>query len=467
MFTDEFGRVLIRFWWQRREDQPDANEYSHSCWVRVAYGSFAGDGWGFLGIPRVGQEVLVAYFDGDPDKPVVVGALYNGKNRPSRLFRQLLLPKNKAVSGVRTKEFGGNRGSGLVFDDTSDQIQTNLACDHAQSELNLGYLTGRRGGKAFPRGEGAELRSDKSVAIRAGKGLLLSAAAQVQADGVQLERTELLELLEASRKMLETIAGFAAKHQGLMPDFDGLQKLQENILNMEKGTNTAPRTNQPMNGQQIVAVSAPDGLLAGTKENMNLVAGGCLYLSSKHNGHFTLGQQLLVSAGGGISIFAHTGNFKAITHAGDFSVQAQKGGIDILADKNIKIISSGKEVIVFAKKKIALISGDSYLKIGDGNIELGCTGTITGKSARCDWKGPADINVDLSNVETGKTQRKFKLRRAGTGEAFPNKKYRITLNDGRVITGTSDEKGLTDLVESDSMKIMHIQTLSHLENLKA
>lgn len=77
IFTDKAGRIKIKFYWDTRAE---ADEKS-SCWVRVAT-SLAGKGWGVQTIPRVGQEVMVQFEEGDPERPVVVGCLYNGKNTP-------------------------------------------------------------------------------------------------------------------------------------------------------------------------------------------------------------------------------------------------------------------------------------------------------------------------------------------------------------------------------------------------
>ncbi|MDX2023218.1 MAG: type VI secretion system tip protein TssI/VgrG [Deltaproteobacteria bacterium] len=90
---DGLGRVLVQFHWDRYADSTKNNT---SCWVRVSQ-PWAGAGFGAVQIPRVGEEVLVDFLDGDPDRPVIVGRLYNGKNRPP-----YKLPDNATQSGVKT-----------------------------------------------------------------------------------------------------------------------------------------------------------------------------------------------------------------------------------------------------------------------------------------------------------------------------------------------------------------------------
>jgi type VI secretion system secreted protein VgrG len=95
IYTDElgFGRVKVRFHWDRQET-PDENR---SCWMRVGQ-TWAGKNWGAVQIPRVGQEVIVSFLDGDPDRPVIIGSLYNGSNKPP-----YPLPANNTQSGVKSR----------------------------------------------------------------------------------------------------------------------------------------------------------------------------------------------------------------------------------------------------------------------------------------------------------------------------------------------------------------------------
>lgn len=92
--TDEFGRIKVRFFWDRGEE-------SESCWVRVAQ-SLAGNQWGAHHLPRRGQEVVVNFLDGDPDRPLVTGSVYNGDKKPP-----FELPGEKTKSGLRTSTVQG------------------------------------------------------------------------------------------------------------------------------------------------------------------------------------------------------------------------------------------------------------------------------------------------------------------------------------------------------------------------
>lgn len=122
---DSLGRIKVQFHWDR-EGQNDAKS---SCWVRVSQ-AWAGPGWGALYLPRVGQEVVVEFLEGDPDRPVVTGAVYNGVNPPP-----LSLPDEKTKSTLRSSSTPGGAGfNELRFDDAKGSEEVFL---HAQKDLTL------------------------------------------------------------------------------------------------------------------------------------------------------------------------------------------------------------------------------------------------------------------------------------------------------------------------------------------
>ena len=100
IFTDKYGRVKVQFHWDR-EGKRDENS---SCWIRVSH-PWAGKGWGFVSIPRIGQEVVVEFLEGDPDQPIIIGSVYNGENMP--LYK---LPDFKTQAYVKSNTSTGGNG---------------------------------------------------------------------------------------------------------------------------------------------------------------------------------------------------------------------------------------------------------------------------------------------------------------------------------------------------------------------
>jgi type VI secretion system secreted protein VgrG len=121
--TNEHGQVKVQFHWDR-DSRADDNS---SCWIRVAQ-NWAGRRWGAMFLPRVGQEVIVDFIEGDPDRPIITGRVYNGDAPPPHA-----LPDNKTVSGIRTSSSKGSNGYNEIrFEDKSGAEQVFV---HAQKDF--------------------------------------------------------------------------------------------------------------------------------------------------------------------------------------------------------------------------------------------------------------------------------------------------------------------------------------------
>jgi type VI secretion system secreted protein VgrG len=143
IYTDHLNRVKVKFRW----DRLNPGDERASCWVRVSYPN-AGQGWGGLNVPRIGQEVIVTFLDGDADRPVITGRLYNEDQAPQ-------WHTDGKLSGYKSKEYKGSGFNQLVLDDTTQQNRVHLYSTSTHAQLNLGYRhTGvtRRAETDDPRG---------------------------------------------------------------------------------------------------------------------------------------------------------------------------------------------------------------------------------------------------------------------------------------------------------------------------
>lgn len=123
IYADKYGRIKVQFHWDRLGQQ---NE-SSSCWVRCAQ-VWAGKGWGGIVIPRIGQEVVVSFLEGDPDRPLVTGTVYNALQMPP-----YQLPGKQVVTTIKTcSSKGGGNSNEIRLDDTKDkeQFYVHAAFDH-------------------------------------------------------------------------------------------------------------------------------------------------------------------------------------------------------------------------------------------------------------------------------------------------------------------------------------------------
>lgn len=125
IYTDQYGRIKVQFHWDR-EGKKDENS---SCWIRVSQ-PWAGKGWGFISIPRIGHEVVVDFIDGDPDRPIVTGSVYHSLNRAA-----YALPDHKTRSTLKSNStIGGGGFNELRFEDKKEQEEIFI---HGQKDWNI------------------------------------------------------------------------------------------------------------------------------------------------------------------------------------------------------------------------------------------------------------------------------------------------------------------------------------------
>ena len=127
IWTDEYGRVKVQFPWDRHGNSDE----NSSCWIRASQ-AWAGGNWGTIHIPRIGQEVLVAFLEGDPDRPVIVGRVYNAANMPP-----YELPANRTQSGILSRSSkGGSAATAneFRFEDKMGEEEVYL---HAEKDQNI------------------------------------------------------------------------------------------------------------------------------------------------------------------------------------------------------------------------------------------------------------------------------------------------------------------------------------------
>ncbi|HGY9381704.1 TPA: type VI secretion system tip protein TssI/VgrG, partial [Escherichia coli] len=157
IFCDEHGRVRVKFNW----DRYNPADQDSSCWIRVAQ-AWAGTGFGHLAIPRVGQEVIVDFLNGDPDQPIIMGRTYHQENRTPGS-----LPGTKTQMTIRTKTYMGSGFNELKFDDAAGREQVYI---HAQKNMDTEVLNDRTTTVKHDHRE--TVKNDQTVTIQEGNRLL-------------------------------------------------------------------------------------------------------------------------------------------------------------------------------------------------------------------------------------------------------------------------------------------------------
>lgn len=171
IYTDKYGRVMVQFNWDR-QGQRDAQS---SCWVRVAT-PWAGKNWGMIAIPRIGTEVIVDFVEGDPDRPLILGMVYNAESMPP-----YTLPDNRTQSGIKTRsslQGAAEHFNELRFEDKKDAEEIYV---HAEKDLNAVVENNETRKVGFEKKD----KGDQSVEVFNNQTLKVGAGAGDAEDGSQ------------------------------------------------------------------------------------------------------------------------------------------------------------------------------------------------------------------------------------------------------------------------------------------
>ncbi|MES2759095.1 MAG: type VI secretion system tip protein TssI/VgrG [Pseudomonadota bacterium] len=530
--TDRDHRIKVQFHWQRGDASqsrlshpaPDGHvgapaDDTSGTWVRVATG-VAGANWGSHAVPRIGQEVLVDFIEGDIDRPVVVGALYNGKGQPDAQYNQFSQGAGAAtgnapawfpgqagahahpaaLSGIKTQAMAGSQAGAaaynqLVFDDNPGQsrtvLQQHAGAHKGSAELNLGHLRHQTDNQRLDAvGFGAELKTEFSAALRAGQGLLLSADARNGASGSQLDSKEAQAQIERSHQLQVSLATTAQAHNGKLKDEQEKQEPEpvklpaiaqqghsaEVIGKTESG---AGKDKVAAFGEPQLQLSSPAGIAATTPADAIFSAGNTSSIVAGQDINFASQGGAFHTVKAGISLFTYgkasnkekpnqeTG-IKLHAASGKVSSQSQSDETKITADKVVTVASITKTVTIAAKQHALLTAQGAYIKLEGGNIMLNGPGKIEFKASVKEIAGPTSSSVCLPRFPNGELSlnqtkhhtyaAQYQVIRGETKLA--HQPYLLTLPDGTKYFGETDLGGKTIKVGTSEPKPVELTLIN-------
>jgi type VI secretion system secreted protein VgrG len=235
VWVDKHGRVKVQFHWDR-EGKRDENS---SCWIRVAQ-HWAGKRWGTLFLPRVGQEVLVEFLEGDPDQPIVTGRVYNAEQGPP-----YDLPADQTKSGIKSSSSKGGGGfNELRFDDKKGAEQVFI---HGQRDLDL----------VIKRDAREHIGNELHVIVDKSRLEHVKAESHLKVDGNRVEDVGKDLVLKAGRLIIESVGTITLKSAAGFVQIDGSGvTIQGALVNINSGGTPATTAAQLRLPQQA-STSAP------------------------------------------------------------------------------------------------------------------------------------------------------------------------------------------------------------------
>ncbi|MFN4266967.1 MAG: DUF2345 domain-containing protein [Aquabacterium sp.] len=414
-------------------------------WVRVAQ-AWAGANWGGAFIPRVGQEVVVAFVEGDIDRPIVVGATYNGQgtanaqgNQVSGANAPAWFPgdaqagsheghaHNATLAGIKTQSLDASQsGSGgfnqLVMDNTPSQGRVLAHTTQHQTWLQMGHLLQQHDNQRLaPRGLGLELHTQAHGAVRAASGLHISSHARrggtQGSQGKPTDTREAQSQLQSHAELVQTLAANAQTHLAKLPKEAAPEKLPvmgalgETISSLQ-GTAKQGEHHIPTLDRPDLIASAPGAITSHTPAHTVVSAGGQAAISTATDANLLSQRHTAWAVKDGISLFTR-GEAKDSKHpvqdtgmklhaaSGNVNTQAQSGGITVTAAKAIDIQSTTANITISAPSSLMLNGSGGYIKINGGDIEIGTSGAASFKASMKELAGGSSASGSLSLKKPG------------------------------------------------------------------
>jgi len=441
--VDQWGRIKVRFLFTRTDDHShDGGAGSNdndtdSAWVDVLT-PWAGAGYGARFLPRVGEIVVIDFFDGNIDRPFVVGRIHEAERHPTQFDQKGQLPDTKKLSGIRSEEVDGKGFNQLRFDDTTGQISAQLQSSHAASQLNLGNLSHPKDkAESEGRGEGFELRTDQWGAVRAGSGLLVSTYKQDQAQGVHLDANEAKQQIEGGLNNAKVLSEVAKNQQT-----DPLEVL-ENLKTFIEQIEEKDQDKAAAFKQALMILTAPNSIALASNEDIHLSADAQLSQTAGDSINLSTQKNLIAHAQNKISLFAAQEGVRLYAGKGKVEIQAQGDGADLIARKAVQIISTEDKIEISASKEIVITAGGSQLKINGSGIFPVTGGKFEVKAGQHLFMGGTKANYVLPPLPALETKTDDLLLEYLHSDGTPVKgaDYEVLLSDGSIRKGKLDASG--------------------------
>ncbi|HBR3267864.1 type VI secretion system tip protein VgrG [Klebsiella pneumoniae] len=362
---DKHGRYRVNMLFDRARWETGFE----SLWVRQSR-PYAGDTYGLHLLLLAGTEVAIGFEDGNPDRPYIAGVLHDSAHGDHVTIR------NDKRNVLRTP--ANNK---IRLDDERGKEHIKVSTEYGgKSQLNLGHLVDS---DRQPRGEGFELRTDSWGAIRAQKGIFISADGQVQAQGQVLAMEPAVSLLKGAVNQVTEWGSLTQTHHNVIPDTGPLSALTTGASDLKQPT---------------LLMSAPQGIAAVTPETTLLHSGNGLYLQSLGEVNITTAQRCSLNASQAISLLAQQEGMRLVSAKGPLQVESHGDILSLTALKDITVQSTQGHLQLTAKNGITLGCGGAYIRLTpQGEVQIHGPGVISLKGQH-DLQGPVSEEFPLPEL---------------------------------------------------------------------
>ncbi|HFP9258226.1 TPA: DUF2345 domain-containing protein, partial [Klebsiella michiganensis] len=362
---DRDGRYKVNLLFDRDHWQPG----EESLWVRQAR-PYAGDTYG-LHLPLLaGTEVAIAFEQGDPDRPYIAGVLHDSTH-----------PDPVTIRNYKRNVLRTPANNKIRLDDARGKEHIKVSTEYGgKSQLNLGHLVDS---EKQPRGEGFELRTDSYGAIRAGKGIFITADARPKAQGQQLAMETATSLLKGAKNLVAGWESVTQTHRNFPPDVDTLKQFVEKADQLKK---------------PVLLMEAPEGIGSVTPESILLHSGNGLYMQSIGEVSVASEQRLSVNASQAISLLSRQEGVRLVSAKGPLSIESHSDILSLTSLQDLTVQSTQGHLQLTAKNGITIGCGGAYIRLTpQGEIEIHGPGLLSLKGQH-NLQGPASEDFQLPDL---------------------------------------------------------------------
>ncbi|WP_412527539.1 type VI secretion system Vgr family protein [Burkholderia lata] len=305
---------------------------------------YSGDNYGHH-FPLIdGAEVAIVHTDGDPNRPVIIGAMHDSLHPD--LVNNLNHTRNLIRTAARNE---------LRMEDKESNEHVHLITPFRASQLNLGFMVDI---DRKARGKGAELATDGHASIRAADGVLVSAEAQPGAAGDQLAMQGADATFAQAEEILRSLNDAANVAKALQAEANQQRELIEKKLS---------RLQKP-----VIVASAPEGVGIASGQHVQVAARKQMFVTAGDGFDLGVMKRITVAAGEAISFLAAKLGIRLFAAKGKVQIQAQGDGMELMAMQDMQMSSSDGEITITGRKGVTIGDGSgAYIKLSGGKIVLG------------------------------------------------------------------------------------------------
>jgi len=365
IYTDKYGRVKVQFHW----DRFGKSDENSSCWIRVAH-HWAGKNWGMVAIPRMGQEVIIDFLDGDPDEPIITGRVYNAEQMPP-----YDLPANKTQTGIKTRS--SLKGTGANFNEIRFEDKKGSEQLYIHAEKNQDNMVENDATKTVGHDRTKKIGHDEKTTVGNDRTESVGNNESITIGANRVEKVGSNENIAIGSNRTENVGSN-----------------ETIVIGSNRSISVGASETATVSLQRTHSVGINETISVGAAQQVNVGAGQTIAVGAEQKTSVGKDQSTSVGAKRSVSV----GSDQSVEISGNASMSI--GGEESRSVTARRSTSVGDNDLLDVSKNLVISAGELVsIKTGDASITMKKDGTITIKGKDITIIGSGNINVKAdSNI---------------------------------------------------------------------